>query len=125
MIRRPPRSTRTDTIFPCTTLFRSLQVDLAHQAATEEERQAADDLLQLLTPVIKGYGSDKGFDVTVMAQQVFGGHGYIWENGVEQYVRDARIAQIYEGTNGVQGLDLVGRKQTGKAACRERGCQHG
>ncbi|BAI95803.1 acyl-CoA dehydrogenase [Sphingobium sp. TA15] len=91
-------------------LWGALQVDLAHQAATEEERQAADDLLQLLTPVIKGYGSDKGFDVTVMAQQVFGGHGYIWENGVEQYVRDARIAQIYEGTNGVQGMDLVGRK---------------
>ncbi|HKT78236.1 MAG TPA: acyl-CoA dehydrogenase, partial [Sphingobium sp.] len=52
----------------------------------------------------------KGFDVAVMCQQVFGGHGYIWENGVEQYVRDARIAQIYEGTNGVQAMDLVGRK---------------
>jgi len=91
-------------------LWGALQVDLSHQAATEEERQAADDLVQLLTPVIKGYGTDKGFDVTVVAQQVFGGHGYIWENGVEQYVRDARIAQIYEGTNGVQAMDLVGRK---------------
>ena len=91
-------------------LFGALQVDLAHHAATEEERQAADDLVQLLTPVIKGYGTDKGFDVAVMSQQVFGGHGYIWENGVEQYVRDARIAQIYEGTNGVQAMDLVGRK---------------
>jgi alkylation response protein AidB-like acyl-CoA dehydrogenase len=91
-------------------LWGALQVDLAHQAATEEERQAADDLVQLLTPVLKGYGTDKGFDVAVMAQQVFGGHGYIWENGVEQYVRDARIAQIYEGTNGVQAMDLVGRK---------------
>ena len=91
-------------------LWGALQVDLAHHAATGEERQAADDLVQLLTPVIKGYGTDKGFDVAVMAQQVFGGHGYIWENGVEQYVRDARIAQIYEGTNGVQAMDLVGRK---------------
>ncbi|WP_022684375.1 acyl-CoA dehydrogenase C-terminal domain-containing protein [Sphingobium bisphenolivorans] len=91
-------------------LWGALQVDLAHLAATQEEREAADDLVQLLTPVLKGYGTDKGFDVAVMAQQVFGGHGYIWENGVEQYVRDARIAQIYEGTNGVQAMDLVGRK---------------
>jgi alkylation response protein AidB-like acyl-CoA dehydrogenase len=91
-------------------LWGALQVDLAHQAATEEERQQADDLISLLTPVIKGYGTDRGFDVTVMAQQVFGGHGYIQEWGMEQYVRDARIAQIYEGTNGVQAMDLVGRK---------------
>ncbi|GLV20156.1 acyl-CoA dehydrogenase [Sphingobium sp. TomMM35A] len=91
-------------------LWGALQVDLAHHAATDEERQAADDLVQLLTPVLKGYGTDKGFDVAVMCQQVFGGHGYIWENGAEQYVRDARIAQIYEGTNGVQAMDLVGRK---------------
>ncbi|HEX7741099.1 MAG TPA: acyl-CoA dehydrogenase, partial [Sphingobium sp.] len=83
---------------------------LAHHAASEEDRQLADDLVGLLTPVIKGYGTDKGFDIAVMCQQVFGGHGYIWENGVEQYVRDARIAQIYEGTNGVQAMDLVGRK---------------
>ncbi|WP_257538712.1 acyl-CoA dehydrogenase C-terminal domain-containing protein [Sphingobium sp. CFD-1] len=91
-------------------LWGALQVDLSHHAATEEERQLADDLIGLLTPVIKGYGTDKGFDVTVACQQVFGGHGYIWENGVEQYVRDARIAQIYEGTNGIQAMDLVGRK---------------
>ncbi|BBD98575.1 acyl-CoA dehydrogenase [Sphingobium amiense] len=91
-------------------LWTALQVDLSHNAASEEERQAADDMLQLLTPVVKGYGTDKGFDVAVAAQQVFGGHGYIWENGVEQYVRDARIAQIYEGTNGIQAMDLVGRK---------------
>jgi len=91
-------------------LWGALQVDLAHNAASEEERQLADDLIGLLTPVIKGYGTDKGFDVTVACQQVFGGHGYIWENGVEQYVRDARIAQIYEGTNGIQAMDLVGRK---------------
>lgn len=91
-------------------LWGALQVDLAKLAPTEEERQAADDLISLLTPVIKGYGTDKGFDVTVLAQQVFGGHGYIREWGVEQTVRDARIAMIYEGANGVQAMDLVGRK---------------
>jgi len=91
-------------------LWGALQVDLVKFAETEEERQAADDLISLLTPVIKGYGTDKGFDVTVLAQQVFGGHGYIREWGVEQTVRDARIAMIYEGANGVQAMDLVGRK---------------
>jgi len=91
-------------------LWGALQADLAHHAASPEERQAADDLLSLLTPVIKGYGTDKGFDVAVMAQQIFGGHGYIAETGMEQYVRDARIAMIYEGANGVQAMDLVGRK---------------
>ncbi len=91
-------------------LWGGLQVDLAHHAETEEERQAADDLLSLLTPVIKGYGTDKGFDIAVNCQQIFGGHGYIREWGMEQYVRDARIAQIYEGANGVQAMDLVGRK---------------
>ena len=91
-------------------LWGALQVDLVKYADTEEERQAADDLISLLTPVIKGYGTDKGFDVTVLAQQVFGGHGYIREWGVEQTVRDARIAMIYEGANGVQAMDLVGRK---------------
>jgi hypothetical protein len=60
--------------------------------------------------VIKGYLTDKGFEVAVNAQQVYGGHGYIREWGMEQFVRDARIAQIYEGTNGIQALDLVGRK---------------
>jgi alkylation response protein AidB-like acyl-CoA dehydrogenase len=91
-------------------IWGALQVDLVTLAPTEEQRQAADDLISLLTPVIKGYGTDRGFDVTVMAQQVFGGHGYIWETGVEQAVRDARIAMIYEGANGVQAMDLVGRK---------------
>ncbi|MDX3900407.1 MAG: acyl-CoA dehydrogenase C-terminal domain-containing protein [Sphingobium sp.] len=91
-------------------LWGALQVDLSHKAATEEEREMANDLISLLTPVIKGYGTDKGFEVAVNCQQVFGGHGYIWENGMDQYVRDARIAQIYEGANGVQAMDLVGRK---------------
>ena len=91
-------------------LWGGLQVDLAHKATSEEDRQVADDILQLLTPVIKGYGTDKGFEIAVNSQQVYGGHGYIAEWGMEQYVRDARIAQIYEGTNGIQALDLVGRK---------------
>lgn len=91
-------------------LWGALQVDLAHGASSEEERQLADDLVSLLTPVIKGYGTDKGYDVATNAQQVYGGHGYIAEWGMEQYVRDARIAMIYEGTNGVQAMDLVGRK---------------
>ena len=88
----------------------ALQVDLAHVAVTEEERQRADDLVSLLTPVIKGYGTDKGYEVATNAQQVFGGHGYIEEQGMSQYVRDARITMIYEGANGVQAMDLVGRK---------------
>ena len=88
----------------------ALQVDLAHAAETEDERQRADDLVSLLTPVIKGYGTDKGYEVATNAQQVFGGHGYIEEQGMSQYVRDARITMIYEGANGVQAMDLVGRK---------------
>lgn len=92
------------------TLWAALQIDLSHSAATEEEREAADDVVGLLTPVIKGYFTDKGFETAVNAQQVYGGHGYVQEWGMEQYVRDARIAQIYEGTNGIQAMDLVGRK---------------
>ncbi|MGK2286588.1 acyl-CoA dehydrogenase C-terminal domain-containing protein [Pedomonas sp. V897] len=91
-------------------LWAGLLVDLTRKAPTEEERQQADDLIGLLTPVIKGYFTDRGFENAVAAQQVFGGHGYIRENGMEQFVRDARIAQIYEGANGVQAMDLVGRK---------------
>ena len=91
-------------------LWGGLQVDLTHKAQTEEERQSADDLISLLTPVIKGYGTDKGYDIATNMQQVYGGHGYIAEWGMEQYVRDARIALLDEGTNGVQAMDLVGRK---------------
>jgi alkylation response protein AidB-like acyl-CoA dehydrogenase len=91
-------------------LWGALQVDLARKAQTEEERLAADDLISVLTPVIKGYLTDRGFETAVNAQQIFGGHGYIREWGMDQFVRDARIAQIYEGTNGVQAMDLVGRK---------------
>src|SRR3954463_10583568 len=91
-------------------LWGALQVDLARRSPDEAERQSAEDLLGLLTPVIKGYLTDKGFAAAVNAQQVYGGHGYIREHGIEQFVRDARITQIYEGTNGIQAMDLVGRK---------------
>ena len=99
-------------------LWGALLVDLTHKAQTEEERAEADALIGLMTPVIKGYGTDKGYEVATNMQQVFGGHGYIREWGMEQFVRDARIAQIYEGTNGVQAMDLCGRKlaQNGGAA---------
>ena len=91
-------------------LWGALQVDLMRRSPDEAERQQADDLLGLLTPVIKGYLTDKGLEAAVLGQQVFGGHGYIREHGMEQFVRDARITQIYEGTNGIQAMDLVGRK---------------
>jgi alkylation response protein AidB-like acyl-CoA dehydrogenase len=91
-------------------LWGALQVDLMRGSPDEAERQQADDLLGLITPVIKGYLTDKGFQAAVYAQQVLGGHGYIREHGMEQFVRDARITQIYEGTNGIQAMDLVGRK---------------
>ncbi len=92
------------------TLWGALQVDLVHRGASEAERQRADDLIGLLTPVIKGYFTDKGFENASNALQCLGGHGYIREWALEQFVRDARIAMIYEGTNGIQALDLVGRK---------------
>jgi alkylation response protein AidB-like acyl-CoA dehydrogenase len=91
-------------------LWGSLLVDLLRRSPDDAERQQADDLLGIITPVIKGYLTDKGFQAAVYAQQVLGGHGYIREHGMEQFVRDARITQIYEGTNGIQAMDLVGRK---------------
>jgi alkylation response protein AidB-like acyl-CoA dehydrogenase len=91
-------------------LWLALNSDVAHRSDDAKARQAADDLMGLLTPVLKGVLTDTGFANTVMAQQVFGGHGYIAEHGMEQFVRDARIAMMYEGANGIQGLDLVGRK---------------
>jgi alkylation response protein AidB-like acyl-CoA dehydrogenase len=91
-------------------LWGGFQVDLSHHAATAEERIAADDVISLMTPVIKGYGTDMGYKIATDMQQIWGGHGYIAENGMEQFVRDARIAMIYEGANGVQAMDLCGRK---------------
>jgi len=92
------------------TLWTALKSDIAHRGDNDADRQTADDILGLMTPILKGVLTDKGFDHAVMAQQVFGGHGYIEEHGMSQYVRDARIAMIYEGANGIQALDLVGRK---------------
>ena len=91
-------------------LWTALKGDIQHRSDDEKARQAAEDHMGLMTPVIKGVITDTGFDNTVMAQQVFGGHGYVAEHGMEQFVRDARIAMIYEGANGIQALDLVGRK---------------
>ena len=86
------------------------ELDVEAKSTDDTRRNAAADLVALLTPIVKSFLTDVGFDVANMAVQIYGGHGYIRENGVEQYVRDARIAQIYEGTNGIQALDLVGRK---------------
>jgi alkylation response protein AidB-like acyl-CoA dehydrogenase len=91
-------------------LWTALKGDVARRSQDDKERQRADDFMGLLTPVVKGVLTDQGFANTVMAQQMFGGHGYIAEHGMEQFVRDARIAMIYEGANGIQALDLVGRK---------------
>ncbi len=91
-------------------LWTALQSDIAHRSDDADARQAAEDILGLVTPILKGVMTDKGFDTAVAAQQVFGGHGYIEEHGMSQFVRDARITQIYEGANGIQALDLVGRK---------------
>ncbi|HEY2890392.1 MAG TPA: acyl-CoA dehydrogenase C-terminal domain-containing protein [Dongiaceae bacterium] len=74
------------------------------------KREEAEDLLALLTPIVKAHFTDTGFDCANLAVQIWGGHGYIRDNGMEQFIRDARITQIYEGTNGIQALDLIGRK---------------
>lgn len=87
-----------------------LKIDISHHHSDEKIKASADAFVSLMTPIAKGYVTDKAFDITVQAQQIFGGHGYITEWGMEQYVRDSRIAMIYEGTNGIQALDLVGRK---------------
>jgi acyl-CoA dehydrogenase len=87
-------------------LWGATMIDAAHRADDKD----ADGLVSLLTPVIKGFLTDVGYDMTVKAQQIYGGHGYIEEWGMSQFARDARIAMIYEGANGVQALDLVGRK---------------
>jgi acyl-CoA dehydrogenase len=91
-------------------VWTALQSDIAHRSEDKATVQAADDQVGLLTPIMKGVMTDVGFDNSVLAQQVFGGHGYIEEWGMSQFVRDARIAMIYEGANGIQALDLVGRK---------------
>ncbi|MEM6889721.1 MAG: acyl-CoA dehydrogenase C-terminal domain-containing protein [Pseudomonadota bacterium] len=87
-------------------LWGATLIDAAHRSDDRD----ADGLVSLLTPVIKGFLTDQGYDMTIKAQQVYGGHGYIEEWGMSQFTRDARIAMIYEGANGIQALDLVGRK---------------
>jgi acyl-CoA dehydrogenase len=91
-------------------VWTALKSDVAHRSSDPKDREAADDHMGLMTPVMKGMMTDVGFSNTVLAQQMYGGHGYIAEHGMEQFVRDARIAMLYEGANGIQALDLVGRK---------------
>ena len=91
----------------------AMQLDVAKYAEEPERRTRAENLVALLTPVAKAFLTDAGLETTIHGQQVFGGHGYIREWGQEQLVRDVRITQIYEGTNGIQALDLVGRKVVG------------
>jgi hypothetical protein len=87
-------------------------IDVAERHPDAEKKQEADDLVALMTPVVKAFLTDSAFEVTNLGVQTMGGHGYIREYGMEQFVRDARIGQIYEGTNGIQALDLVGRKMS-------------
>jgi acyl-CoA dehydrogenase len=91
-------------------VWTALQADVMHRSEVAAERQRAEDHLGLMTPVVKGVLTDRGFANAVEAQQLFGGHGYVEEWGMSQFVRDARIAMIYEGANGIQAMDLVGRK---------------
>ncbi len=91
-------------------VWTALQADVMHRSPDATERQRAEDHLNLMTPVVKGVLTDRGFSNAVEAQQLFGGHGYVEEWGMSQFVRDARIAMIYEGANGIQAMDLVGRK---------------
>ena len=91
-------------------LWIGMQLDIAERSPDAKTREEADDLLALMTPILKSYFTDAGFETANLGMQIYGGHGYIHEWGMEQFVRDARIAQIYEGANGIQALDLVGRK---------------
>jgi len=95
------------------TYWSGLQLDKEHHHPDEAVRREAGDLMALLTPVVKGFITENAYISTTLGMQVFGGHGYIREWGMEQFVRDARINMIYEGTNGIQALDLLGRKVLG------------
>ena len=87
-----------------------VQIDISQTHPDEAARDEAEEFVALITPIVKALFTDIGFEVTNLGVQIYGGHGYIREHGMEQFVRDARIAQLYEGTNGIQALDLVGRK---------------
>jgi alkylation response protein AidB-like acyl-CoA dehydrogenase len=91
-------------------IWTALHGDVSHRSEDDKDKQFSDDMMGLMTPVLKGVLTDIGFENAVNAQQMYGGHGYIGEWGMEQFVHDARIAMIYEGANGIQALDLVGRK---------------
>jgi hypothetical protein len=99
-------------------VYTALQIDRELSSDDEDERKEAADLVALLTPIIKAFLTDNGWIATSHCMQVFGGHGYIRESGMEQLVRDARINMIYEGTNTVQSLDLLGRKVLGDNGAR-------
>ncbi|HQT87026.1 MAG TPA: acyl-CoA dehydrogenase C-terminal domain-containing protein [Acidiphilium sp.] len=86
------------------------ELEILNKSTDDEAKQAADDFSSLMTPVVKAMFTDMGFEIASLAVQTYGGHGYIRDHGIEQYVRDARISMLYEGTNGIQALDLVGRK---------------
>ncbi|MCU4159750.1 acyl-CoA dehydrogenase C-terminal domain-containing protein [Acidiphilium sp. AL] len=86
------------------------ELEILHKSTDDDAKQAADDFSALMTPIVKAMFTDLGFEIASTAVQVYGGHGYIRDHGIEQYVRDARISMLYEGTNGIQALDLVGRK---------------
>jgi hypothetical protein len=94
------------------------QLDKVHYEQNAAARHRAQNLVDLMTPVVKAFATDKGFEGCVTAQQLFGGHGYIRETGVEQLVRDARIGQIYEGANGVIALSLIGRQVVSNGGVR-------
>jgi alkylation response protein AidB-like acyl-CoA dehydrogenase len=98
--------------------YTALQLDVLLSTDDDGARQDADDLVSLLTPIIKAFVTDNGWTATSACQQVFGGHGYIHGNGMEQFVRDSRINMIYEGTNTIQSLDLLGRKVLGDNGAR-------
>ena len=99
----------------------ALMIDEYEHHPDEDQRKESAELVALLTPIVKAFITDNGFQSAVLAQQVFGGHGYIRETGIEQYVRDARINMIYEGTNGIQSLDLLGRKVLSDNGAKLRG----
>ena len=94
-------------------IFCSVLLEKAHHHPDEKVRKDSDEMLSLLTPITKAFLTDNGYNAATQCQQVFGGHGYIKEWGMEQFVRDARINMIYEGTNTIQSLDLLGRKVLG------------
>ncbi|WP_271410323.1 acyl-CoA dehydrogenase C-terminal domain-containing protein [Pseudomonas sp. Q1-7] len=101
--------------------FTAQQLDIAHRSDSAEQREEAENLLAFLTPICKAFMTESGLEATNLGMQVFGGHGYIREWGMEQLVRDCRIAPIYEGTNGIQALDLLGRKVLGSQGKLLRG----